>query len=148
MRAEEMVEEFPVLGIESPALDAFRLLAEHRFSALVVGTGKSDEPYAVLPSFQVVRFLVPVYVQYDPGLAGVLTESMADRAADRLSGKTIRDLMPHERQRVPVVEADDTFIEVAEVMSRMQSPLVIVVKDGSLRGVITASRLLAAVLNH
>ena len=146
MRAEDLVEQFPVVNIDSPALDAVRLLAEHRLTGLVVGTDTSDKPYAVLPASQVVRFLVPGYVQDDPGLAGVLTESMADHAVDTLSGKTIRDVLPHKRQHVPVVDANDTIIEVAEVMARMHSPLVTVDKDGKLQGVITASRLLAAAL--
>ena len=148
MRAEEIVDEFPVVDIDSPARDAVQLLAEHRLTGLVVGTDTSDKPYAVLPASQVVRFLVPAYVQDDPGLARVLTESMADHAADKLSGKTIRDLLPHKAQQIPVVDADDTIIEVAEVMSRMHSPLVTVVKDGKLLGVITASRLLAEALKH
>jgi CBS domain-containing protein len=148
MRAGEIVEDFPIVDIDSNALDAMRLLAEHRLTGLVVGTGTSDQPFAVLPASQVVRFIVPGYVQDDPGLAAVLTESMADHATDRLRGKTIRDVLPQKRQHVPVVDADDTIIEVAEVMARLHSPLVTVVKDGKLHGVITASRLLAAALKR
>lgn len=143
-----MDDEFPVVGIDSPARDAVELLAAHRLSGLVVGNDTSEEPYAVLPASQVVRFLVPAYVQDDPGLARVLSESMADHAADKLSGKTIRDLLPKKAQLIPVVDADDTIVEVAEVMSRMHSPLVTVVKNGKLHGVITASRLLAEALKH
>ena len=147
MQAEELDENFPVVNIDSNALDAVRLLAEHRLNGLVVVTDTSETPYAVLPASQVVKFIVPPYVQDDPGLAGVLTEQMADHAAGKLRGKTIRDLLPKERQHVPVADADDTIIEVAEVMARLRSPLVAVVKDGRLHGVITASRLLAAALN-
>ncbi len=148
MHAGEIVDEFPIVDIGSPARDAVRLLAEHRLTGLVVGTDSSDKPYAVLPASQVVGFLVPAYVQDDPGLARVLTESMADHAADKLNGKTIRDLLPSKAQQVPVVDADDTIIEVAAIMARMHSPLVTVVKDGKLLGVITASRLLAEVLKQ
>ncbi|UQX10119.1 CBS domain-containing protein [Candidatus Mycobacterium methanotrophicum] len=148
MRAEEIAEEFLVVDIDSGALDAVRLFAEHRLTGLVVVTGTSDTPYAVLSASQVVRFIVPPYVQDDPGLAGVLTESMADHATDSLSGKTIRDLLPQKPQPVPIVDADDTIIAVAEVMSRMRSPLVAVVKDRKLHGVITASRLLAEALKR
>ena len=146
VRAEEIVEEFPVVNIDSPALDAVRLLAEHRLNGLVVVTNTSDTPYAILPASQVVRFIVPSYVQEDPGLASVFTESMADQAAAKLGGKTIRDMLPKQRQYVPVVDADDTIMEVAELMARVRSPLVAVVKKSRLRGVITASRLLAAAL--
>ncbi len=137
-----------MVHIDSDALEAVRLLAEHRLNGLVVVTDSSEKPYAVLPASQVVRFIVPGYVQDDPGLAGVLTESMADHAAEQLQGKTIRELLPRERQHVPVANADDTIIEVAEIMSRMHSPLVAVVQSGRLHGVITASRLLSAALDH
>ena len=146
VRAEEIVEPFPVVNINSPALDAVRLLVELRLNGIVVVTHTSETPYAVLPASQVVRFIVPGYVQEDPGLAGVFTESMADHAAEKLSGKTIHDMLPKHRQRVPVVDVDDTIIEVAEVMARLRSPLVAVVKNGKWQGVITASRLLAAAL--
>ena len=146
--AEQIVEAFPVVDINSPALDAVRLLIEHRLNGIVVVTGTSEMPYAVLPASQVVRFIVPGYVLEDPGLASVFTESMADHAAEKLRDKTIRDMLPKEPQRVPVVDADDTIIEVAEVMARMRSPLVTVVKGPKLQGVITASRLLAAALKE
>jgi CBS domain-containing protein len=146
VRAEDIDENFPVVDIDSDALEAVRLLAEHRLNGLVVVTNTSETPYAVLPASQVVRFIVPGYVQDDPGLAAVLTESMADHAAEKLSGKTIRDMLPKQRQVVPVADADDTIIEVAEVMSRMRSPLVAVVKNNKLHGVITASRLLGVAL--
>ena len=148
VRAEDLDEKFPVVKIDSNALDAVRLLAEHRLNGLVVVTDTSETPFAVLPASQVVRFIVPGYVQDDPGLASVVTESMADHAAEKLSGKTIRDMLPKQRQHIPVAEADDTIIEVAEVMARLRSPLVAVVKDGRLHGVITASRLLAAALKE
>jgi CBS domain-containing protein len=146
VRAEELIEPFPVVNIDSPALDAVRLLVEHRLNGIVVVTDTSETPYAVLPASQVVRFIVPGYIQEDPGLAAVFTESMADHAAEKLSGRTIRDVLPKKSQAVPVVDVDDTIIEVAEVMARMRSPLVAVVKKEKLKGVITAARLLAAAL--
>ena len=148
MRAEDLDEKFPVVNIDSDALDAVRLLAEHRLNGLVVVTDETEFPYAVLPASQVVRFIVPPYVQDDPGLASVLTESMADHAVEKLSGKTIRDMLPKQRQHIPVAEVDDTIIEVAETMARLRSPLVAVVKNGRLHGVITSSRLLGAALKE
>ncbi len=147
MRAEEIAERFPVVAIDSDALDAARLLAEHRLPGIVV-TDPSGKPYAVLPASQVVRFIVPRYVQDDPSLAGVLNETMADRAAEKLGGKTVRDVLPERLRNVPAANADDTIIEVAATMARLRSPLIAVVRDGELHGVITASRLLAAALKH
>lgn len=147
MHAEEIAEDFPVVAIESDALDAARLLAEHRLPGILV-TDSSGKPYAVLPASQVVRFIVPGYVQDDPSLAGVLNESMADKAAEKLRGKTVRDVLPEHLRDVPAADADATIIEVAATMARLRSPLIAVVKDGTLHGVISASRLLAAALKH
>jgi CBS domain-containing protein len=147
MHAEDIAEDFPVVTVDSNALDAARMLAEHRLPGIVV-TDKSGRPYAVLPASQVVRFIVPRYVQDDPSLAGVLNESMADRAAEKLGGKTVGNLLPEHLLKVPPANADDTIIEVAAEMARLRSPLIAVTKDGKLHGVITASRLLAAALKH
>lgn len=147
MHAEDIVEEFPVVTVDSNALDAARMLAEHRLPGIVV-TDSSGLPYAVLPASQVVRFLVPTYVQDDPSLAGVLNESMADHAADKLGNRTVRQVLPEHLTDVPPANADDTIIEVAALMARNRTPLVAVMKDGKLHGVITTSRLLEAALRH
>jgi CBS domain-containing protein len=145
VQAAEIDEQFPVVGIDSSALDAVRLLAEHSLPGIVVLT-PDGQPHAVLPADQVVRFIVPGYVQDDPLLAGTLPESMAWQAAEKLSGTTVRELLPHHRLQLPAADADDTIIEVAAMMGRLRSPLIAVMKDGTLHGVITASRLLAMAL--
>jgi CBS domain-containing protein len=147
MHAEDIAEDFPVVTIDSDALDAARMLAEHRLPGIVV-TNSSGQPYAVLPASQVVRFIVPKYIQDDPSLAGVLAESVADRAAEKLASKKVRDVLPEHLLDVPAAKADDTIIEVAALMARLRSPLIAVMKDDKLHGVITASRLLAAALRH
>jgi CBS domain-containing protein len=145
MHAVEMAEEYPVVELDSDALEAARLLAERRLPGLVV-TDESGCPQSVLPASQVVRFLVPSYVRDDPSLAGVLDESMADRVADKLGGKTVRSLLPEETSELPRVNADDTIVEVAAVMARLRCPLVAVMEDRTLIGVISASRLLELAL--
>jgi CBS domain-containing protein len=147
MHAEDIAEDFPVVSIDSGALDAARLLAEHRLPGIVV-TDSAGKPFAVLPASQVVRFIVPRYVQDDPSLAGVLNDSAAERAAEKLGGKTVRDVLPEHLVDVPAASADDTIIEVAALMVRLRSPLIAVMKNGELHGVITASRLLSAALGH
>ena len=145
MHAEDIVEEFPVVTVDSNALDAARMLAEHRLPGIVV-TDSDGHPYAVLPASQVVRFIVPSYVQDDPSLAGVINESWADKAAEKLANKSVRDVLPEHLHGIPSAKADDTIIEVAALMAQLKSPLIPVLKDGRLHGVITASRLLAAAL--
>ncbi len=146
MQAAEIDEEFPVVDIDSSALEAARMLAERSLPGIVVLTA-DGQLHAVLPASQVVRFIVPSYVQDDPVLAGVLAESIADRVAEKLRGKTVRELLPQHQLTVPAANADDTIIEVAAMMGRLRSPLIAVMKQGKLHGVITASRLLAMALN-
>lgn len=81
------------MTMDSAALAAVRLLAEHRLPGIVVTDGDATL-HAVLPASDVVGFLVPRYVQEDPSLAAVLSESAADRIADRLHGKTVGELLP------------------------------------------------------
>lgn len=145
MHAADIAEDYPVVAIDSGALAAARLLAQHRLPGIVV-VDSNGKPHAVLPASQVVRFIVPGYIQDDPSLAGVLNETVADRVAEKLAGKTVREVLPEHLHDMPSAAADDTVIEVAATMARLRSPLIAVVKDGALHGVITASRLLAAVL--
>lgn len=141
-----MAEETPLVGLDDNALDAALLLAERRLPALVV-TNADGSPHSILPSSQVVRFLVPSYVIDDPSLARVMSESMADRAGEQLGHKRVRDLLPHEPRELAAVNHDDTIIEVAAIMARLRSPLAAVMKDGRLIGVITSSRLLELALH-
>lgn len=140
-----MVEEFPVVRSDTDALDAVRLIAERRLPGLLV-TDPSGRPVRILPASQVVRLLVPAYIQDDPALAGVLSEISADRVAETLRGKTVEQVLPKSAGPIATVHADDTIVEVAAVMARERSPLVAVLADGQLVGVITASRLLEVAL--
>jgi predicted transcriptional regulator len=147
VRAEKIAEEFPVVTLNSNALDAVRLLATRRLPGLVV-TDTAGIPVTILPASQVVRLLVPPYVQEDPSLAGVLSESMADRVADKLGGKTVEEVLPKPPPDMATVKSDDTIVEVAAIMARSRSPLVVVMSGRRLVGVITAARILEVALAH
>ncbi|MEV0291346.1 CBS domain-containing protein [Kribbella sp. NPDC050820] len=141
MHGEQMAEDFPVVSLDDEARQAVELLASRRLPGLIV-TRPDGSPYAVLPASQVVRFLVPSYVQDDPSLARVIDESLADRVADKLAGMTVRKLLPDEPSEIPVVNHDDTILEIAAIMARLRCPLVVVTRDHEIIGAITASRLL------
>src|SRR5215211_5177157 len=106
-----MAEDMPLVDLDTSALEVAMLLAERRLPALVF-TETDGSPHSILPASQVVRFLVPGYVQDDPSLARVMNESMADRAGEKLANKRVRDLLPHERRELAAVNYDDTVIEV------------------------------------
>ena len=140
-----MAEDFPVVSLDSDARVAVELLASRRLPGLIVV--KADgTPYSVLPASQVVRFLVPSYVQDDPSLARVIDESLADRVADKLTGVTVRSLLPAEHAELPAVKHDDTVLEIAALMARLRCPLVAVLRGKEIIGAITASRLLELVV--
>jgi predicted transcriptional regulator len=145
MRAEDIAEDFPIMPVDSNALEAAHMIAEHNLPGLLV-TDTSGKAYGVLPAFGILRYILPRYVQDDLALAGVLGDSTADQATRNLAGKTVGDVLPEYLRNVPPVNARDSVIKVAAVMAQLRSPLIAVTKDGKLHGVITASRLLAAVL--
>ncbi len=141
MHAADIAEPYPVVDVGSSALVAAQLLARDRLPGLVV-VEADGTPKAVLPASQVVRFIVPNYVQQDPPLASALGEKAADKIAERLRTATVGDLLPEHPQELPVLRPDDTVLELAAVMARLRSPLCAVVSDGRILGVVTASRLL------
>ncbi|MGI8458781.1 MAG: CBS domain-containing protein [Propionibacteriaceae bacterium] len=144
MHAGEIVEPYPVVEATTPALVAARLLAEQRLPGLVV-LGPDGRPTAVLPASQVVRAMVPDYIQRDPSLARVVGEKGAEKIVDRLRHLTVADLLPQHPQEIAVLEANDTLLELAAVMARLRSPLCAVVDGGRVVGVVTAAHLIELV---
>ncbi|MGW4351609.1 CBS domain-containing protein [Nocardia sp. NPDC004582] len=145
MHAAQIAEEYPVIDLDSDAIDAARLLAEHRLPGILV-TDADGSPHSVLPASQVVLFIIPKYVQDDPSLAGVLNESMCGQVVKRLRGKKVRDVIPEWLTKIPAAKADDNIVEVAALMAKYKSPLVAVQDGEQLLGVITSSRLLEVAL--
>ncbi len=144
MRAAEIAEPYPVVGLETPALVAARLIARDRLPGLVV-TGTDGAPKAVLSASEVVRFMVPDYVQDDPPLAGVLGDVPVQQISARLSRATVADLVSARPVELAVMQAGDTVVELAATMARLRSPLCAVVDGTRILGVVTAARLLELV---
>ena len=145
VRAEDLEEKFPIVPIDSDAVAAALMIAEHHLPALLV-TDTSGKPHAVLPAFALLRFILPRYVQDDLALAGVLGDSTPEQAVRNLAGKTVGDVLPDYARELPTIDARATLVKVAAEMAQRRTPLIAVTKDGKLHGVITASRLLAAAL--
>lgn len=146
MRAEDIAEEFPTVGVDSDALAAVRQLAAQRLPALVV-VDTEGKPYTILPASDVVFGLVPAYIRDDPTLAGVLSESTADQLTSKLAAKTVRDLLPERPAELPSVQREDTLIEVAAALAGSHYPLAFVHGCTLPVAVITASRLLERALH-
>ena len=143
MTARKIARPFPVVTPETDAMEAAQAMAERRLPGLIV-CGEDGRPYTVLPGSQVLRFLIPIYVQDDPALARTLDDQASDALCRKLARSTVRDLLPHPQDvdELPVVDADATSLEVAAVMARMHSPLVAVLDGDQVIGAITVSQLL------
>lgn len=149
MKARDLATPYPTVRIDSSAIEAARLLTEHGRPGLIV-VDAHDHPVAILPGSQVLRFLIPGYIQSDRKLARALDESFADHICDPLVDKTVAELLPKERTPLPVVEPDDNLVEVAALMLTEHAPLVAVVdgpgKDAAIIGAIGVTRLLSGLL--
>jgi CBS domain-containing protein len=149
VQAHQLASPYPTVRMDTPAAKAVRVLTEHDRPGLIV-VDDNDHPLAILPGSQVLRMLIPTYVQDDPTLARVLDEDFADKIYEALADKTVRDLMPKDKIPLPVVAPDDTVLEIAAIMAANRSPLVAVVEERSktapLIGAISASQLLGRVL--
>jgi hypothetical protein len=142
MRARDLAKVFPTVDLDTDAWEAAQTLGSKSLPGLIV-LADDGQPFAVLPGSQVLRFVVPQYVQDDPALARVYSEKAAEELCRELSGKRVRDLLPkRDVQDLPVVDGDDTAMEVAALMARLHSPIVAVVDGGRMLGAITVSRLL------
>jgi CBS domain-containing protein len=143
MRARDLSEDFPTVTLNSDAMLAAQAMARAHKPGLVV-VDDSGRPHAVLGGSQVLRFVIPGYVQEDPSLARALDADAADELCRRLERTTVREVLPdaQDRDALPVVDGDATALEMAAVMARMRSPLVAVVEDDVVVGAVTVSRLL------
>jgi CBS domain-containing protein len=148
MRARDLATEVPTVTSGTHALAAARLLSQERLPGLIV-VDDAGRPFTVLPGSQVLRYLVPRYVQDEPPLARAYDEKASDELCAKLTTSTVGELLPAkpDLDELPVVDHDATTIEVAAVMARTHTPLVAVVDDdGRLVGGITVRHLLERLL--
>jgi CBS domain-containing protein len=149
VQARDLARPYPTVRLTDDGLTAARLLTEHNRPGLIV-VDDHEHPIAVLPGSQVLRLLIPSYVQDDPALARVLDEEFADNIHTVLTGHTVRDLIPKDRVKLPVVAPDDTVLEIAAIMAANRCPLVAVVEERSdtapMLGAVSISDLLGRVL--
>jgi CBS-domain-containing membrane protein len=149
VNARDLAAPYPTVRSDSLAADAARLLTEHGRPALVV-VDEHDHPTAILPGSQVLRLIIPRYIQDDPALARVVDEAFADHICDSLRGKTVAEVQPIDAPKLIVAEPDDNVLEIAAQMAGSRSPLIAVVDGKGERapmiGAITVASLLAKLL--
>ncbi|QYC41821.1 CBS domain protein [Nonomuraea coxensis DSM 45129] len=146
VRARDLLADFPTVGLDSPVIDAARMLADHDLPGLIV-VDDDRTPFTILPGTEVLRLAVPTYCLDDPALARVVDEAHADTFLDGLDGRTVREALPQRPRELPLTDPDATVLELAALMARTRSPLVAVVTDDQrLIGAVTLQALLDRVL--
>ena len=145
MLARDLAAPFPTVGLDTDGLVAARMLTEQHLPGLLV-VDENEQPHSVLPGSQVLRFLLPNYVVRDPALARVYDEQSADRVTSELSRYRVRDVLPEEPRELPVMNGDDTSVEIAVAMARLHCPVVAVVEGGRMIGAVTTDALLHRLL--
>ena len=145
MKARNLVSERRTVRTDDPASEAARLLAQQDVRAILV-VDPSGAFAGVISDSDLLRRLLPPYLEDNEALARVLEESASEALSRRLEGRTVADLMPPDRDEVPVVLADDTLVEVAAVMVRARASLVGVLDGGHLIGGISIDALLARLM--
>ncbi len=146
MFARDLTVPCPSVGLDDDAWDAVRLMAEQRLPGIVV-CRPDGRPARILPGTQVLRFVIPRYVQDDMALARVLDEHSSDRLLEELAGKKVRELLVDRPDvDLAVARPDDTVLELAALMARTHSPIVAIVEDERLVGCVTLPRVLDALV--
>jgi CBS domain-containing protein len=148
VNARELAEPCPSIGLEDDVSAAVRLMAQQRRPGIVV-CDADGRPVRILPGTQVLRFVIPRYLQDDAALARVIGEPAATQLLGELSGTKVRQVLSDPPEvDLAVARPDDTELELAVLMARTHSPLVAVVEDDRLIGCVTLPRLLDALLAH
>jgi CBS domain-containing protein len=133
---------------ETTGAEAARVVAEYRLSGLVVADD-TGVPIAVVPGSQLLGVVLPQFIRDDPNLAHAYDEQAAEELCRALNDATIGQLIRAKHLTAtepPSVEPEDTLIEIASVMDAGHTPVILVTgRDGRFHGVITLSRVLAAI---
>jgi CBS domain-containing protein len=145
MRARDLLAGFPTVTLDTPVLDAARLLADQDLPGLIV-VDEDGLPFSILAGTQVLQLAVPAYCQDDPALARVVDEAHADTFLGAVAGRTVREALPPKPREPPVTDPDATVLEIAALMARTRSPLVAVVDGGRLLGAVTLQALMDRML--
>ena len=146
MLARDLAVPYPSVRLDDEALDAVRLMAEQHLPGIVV-CEPDGRPTRILPGTQVLRFVIPQYVQDDATLARVIDAGASDRLLGELAGRKVRDVLSLRSDvELAVAHPDDTVLELAVLMARTHSPLVAVVDQDRLIGCVTLPQLLDVLL--
>jgi predicted transcriptional regulator len=147
MRTRDLAVPAGLVSVDDQLVDVARRMVDEALPGLVV-VGNDGRPLAVLPASQVLGLVVPGYVKDDPALAGVVDEAASDRMGQRLVGAPVQHIIDDaEPDLLATVDDDATLLEAAAMMSRLHTPLLVVVDTAGLAvGTLSARDVLARLL--
>jgi predicted transcriptional regulator len=142
VRARDLADPTAVVGVHEDAAAVVRRLVVGGWDGIVVVDG--GRTLATVSLAQVLRLLLPDYVEEDESLAAVYSESLADALGEALDGQAVGDVLPQPRREPVVVPADATLVQVAAAMARHACSVVAVVERQQVLGAVGAHAVLAA----
>ncbi|HYU58827.1 MAG TPA: CBS domain-containing protein [Actinomycetota bacterium] len=145
MKARNLASPQETLRTDQEAGEAASVLSRYGVRAVLV-VDPAGSFAGVISDSELLRRLLPAYVTENEALARVLEEGAAEALQGRLEGLTVADLMPGDREEYPVVDGEDTLVEVAATMVRSRASLVGVVDEGRLIGGISIDDLVSHLL--
>ncbi|MCA1735469.1 MAG: CBS domain-containing protein [Actinobacteria bacterium] len=137
MRARDLATHQTSIPPSENFARAVQLVAEHG-PLLVIDEHRGL--LGVVSNETLLRGLLPAYLQAHNLLAGVLDDESAATLFARARERKVEELLGVGD--VPLVDAEDSLIEVASVMVRASSPLVAVQDQGKIIGGIALTNLL------
>jgi CBS domain-containing protein len=147
MLARELAAPYPLLPPNCTVVDALRALAQTQGAGVVIG---EQGRFLVIAGSQVLRLALPGYVLDDPSLArmwedthGDVLDQLLESSNQRGYEHELRRLLDESTRRPAVVDGDATAVEIAATMASARCPLVAVVEDGVMLGVVTVAGLAA-----
>ena len=147
MRASDVVQTLPAARLVDAVLPAMRTVVRRDLPGLVV-VDEQDQVVACVSLTDLLGLVLPRYMRDEPCLARTFGEAHADRVAEALLGTTVREVIGEVSERIPVVRADATLVELAETMSRQRCALVMVEqRETGMLGVVTAGKLLEVLVD-
>lgn len=147
MRARDLAQSIQPVQPDEPLATALLHMVDSRLPGIVVDSPGS---LMVIPASQLLRAVLPQYVQDDPSLARVWDEQSADRVAAALADRHVADLvravLAEDAVSTAVVDGDATLVEIATIMAQARVPMVAVVDHGAFVGIITVNHALEHLL--
>jgi CBS domain-containing protein len=128
MHATDLQSKFPIVGRDTSALQAARLIAQERLAGLVVADA-SGSPVAVVSAVDILGLLVPNYMLDDLNLAGVVDEQGSEDMWSQAGDHTIGELLDDDGVRVYdllIVDADATVLELAAQMASAHAQVALI----------------------